>query len=230
MIKNTSGQTLAFSAISATDGSAVNTGTPAVKLILDGAAAATGAGTTTSMGDGVWKYEPTQAETNCDHLVATFVLSGALPHTMNIYVSAIDYTDAAAILDAAGMRTALGMASADLDTQLDAIVGDTGELQTDWADGGRLDLILDGAGGSGGATASAIADAVWDEVLSGHSTAGTAGKALTDASSGGGGGGLDAAGVRAAIGLASANLDTQLSTIDSLKSEPFDTVVARYPC
>lgn len=34
--------------------------------------------------------------------------------------------------------------------------------------------------------------------------------------SGGGGGGLDAAGVRAAIGLASANLDTQLSTIDSV--------------
>ena len=28
-------------------------------------------------------------------------------------------------------------------TQLAAIVADTNELQTDWADGGRLDLILD---------------------------------------------------------------------------------------
>ncbi len=64
--------------------------------------------------------------------------------------------------------------------------------------------------------ASAIADAVWDEVLSGHATTGTTGAALSSASSGGGGGGLDAAGVRAAIGLASANLDTQLSTIDTV--------------
>ncbi len=38
----------------------------------------------------------------------------------------------------------------------------------------------------------------------------------TAPSSGGGGGGLDAAGVRAAIGMASANLDTQLSTIDTV--------------
>lgn len=59
---------------------------------------------------------------------------------------------------------------------------------------------------------SAIADAVWDEALSGHATAGTTGAALS-AASGGGSGGLDAAGVRAAIGLAAANLDTQLAAL-----------------
>lgn len=66
-------------------------------------------------------------------------------------------------LDAAGIRTALGMTSNDLDAQLDAlptaveirtemdsnstqltaIVADTNELQGDWTDGGRLDVILD---------------------------------------------------------------------------------------
>lgn len=53
-------------------------------------------------------------------------------------------------LDAAGVRAAIGLASANLDTQLgtidttaDAILVDTNELQTDWANGGRLDLILD---------------------------------------------------------------------------------------
>lgn len=46
-------------------------------------------------------------------------------------------------LDASSVRSAIGLASANLDTQLGAIVADTGELQTDWADGGRLDLILD---------------------------------------------------------------------------------------
>lgn len=83
-------------------------------------------------------------------------------------------------LDAAGIRTALGMGSANLDTQLSgldtklntiddfldteiagmvtslatiagyldteiaAILADTNELQTDWVNGGRLDLLIDG--------------------------------------------------------------------------------------
>ena len=45
---------------------------------------------------------------------------------------------------------------------------------------------------------------------------------IADNAGGGGGGGLDAAGVRAAIGLASANLDTQLAAID----DAIDTEVA----
>lgn len=59
---------------------------------------------------------------------------------------------------------------------------------------------------------SQIADGVWDEALAGHAGAGSAGEALTDAAAGGG---LDAAGVRAAVGLASANLDTQLSGVQN---------------
>lgn len=47
-------------------------------------------------------------------------------------------------LDAAGVRSAVGLASANLDTQLLNIVTDTNELQTDWANGGRLDLLIDG--------------------------------------------------------------------------------------
>jgi hypothetical protein len=69
-----------------------------------------------------------------------------LDATVSSRLATAGYT---APLDAAGTRTALGMASADLDTQLDAIVADTNELQTDWADGGRLDLLLDAAGGAG---------------------------------------------------------------------------------
>lgn len=68
-------------------------------------------------------------------------------------------------------------------------------------------------------TAAANADAVWDEALSGHTTAGTAGKKLGDLSTATP---LDAAGVRSAIGLASANLDTQLTAIDDF----VDTEVA----
>jgi hypothetical protein len=57
-------------------------------------------------------------------------------------------------LDAAGVRAAVGLASANLDTQLAAIddavdtetaaiLADTNELQTDWVNGGRLDLLID---------------------------------------------------------------------------------------
>ena len=66
--------------------------------------------------------------------------------------------------------------------------------------------------GVAGLSDAAVADAVWDEALSGHSAAGSTGEALDTASSAAG---LDAAGVRAAVGLASANLDTQLGGLDT---------------
>jgi len=46
-------------------------------------------------------------------------------------------------LSQADVRSAVGLSAANLDTVLGLIVADTNELQTDWADGGRLDLILD---------------------------------------------------------------------------------------
>jgi hypothetical protein len=60
-------------------------------------------------------------------------------------------------LDAAGVRTAVGLASANLDTQLSAANNGTPP------------------------TVGAIADAVCDEALAGHTTAGTVGKAVADA-------------------------------------------------
>ena len=89
-------------------------------------------------------------------------------------------------------------------TQLAAIVADTNELQGDWTDGGRLDLILDARASQTSVdtvdgnvdailvdtgttipaqitalndpTAAAIADAVWDEAKSGHVISGSFGE------------------------------------------------------
>ena len=44
-------------------------------------------------------------------------------------------------------HTDAGKAGAQLWTDVDAILADTGELQTDWKDGGRLDVILDAVSG-----------------------------------------------------------------------------------
>lgn len=117
-------------------------------------------------------------------------------------------------LDAAGVRAAIGLASANLDTQLDAIPT-VGEIQSGLATAANLatvagyldteiaailavmnkiDTALESDGAAGyqftilalenapsgsGASASAIADAVCDEALSGHATAGTVGAGLS---------------------------------------------------
>jgi hypothetical protein len=78
-----------------------------------------------------------------------------------------------------------------------------------------LDSAISGVS-TGGVSASTIADAVWDEVRVGHTTAGTFGLYLDQqVSTITGGSGLDAAATRAALGLATANLDTQLAALQS---------------
>jgi hypothetical protein len=62
-----------------------------------------------------------------------------------------------AAADAAGGLPISDAGGLDLDAQIktdiDAILADTNELQTDWANGGRLDLILDTAAASAGSGA-----------------------------------------------------------------------------
>lgn len=160
--------------------------------------------------------------------------SGTYDETTDSAEALRDRGDAAwATISAAAVRSAVGLAAANLDTQLAALP-----------------------------TAAGIADAVWDEVLSGHLTGGTTGAALNASSSAGdpwatslpgaysaGTAGkiigdnlnatvgsrlatagytapLDAAGTRAAVGMSSANLDTQLSGINAkttnLPTDPAD--------
>lgn len=99
-------------------------------------------------------------------------------------------------LDAAGIRAAVGLASANLDTQIAtlataanlatvagyldteiaAILADTNELQSDWADGGRLDLILDARASQ--ASVDTI-DGIVDSILVDTAEIGAAGAGLT---------------------------------------------------
>ena len=140
-----------------------------------------------------------------------------------------------------------------LDTEIAAILADTNELQTDWANGGRLDLLIDAikaktdnlptdpadasdiadsfttvnstlstiagyidtevaaikaktdnlpaspAATSDIPSAATIADAVWDEAQSGHTTVGTFGKYLDTEVSGVGGSSLTLADIADAV-------------------------------
>jgi len=228
MRKNTAGQVVDFQAVSKTDGSDVTTGTPVVYYKIDNGSQATGTGTVTHEGNGSWSYAPTQAETNGNHVAFTFTLSGAVSQLLNIYPVAFDPTDSVRIglsalpnaaagaagglptdsagktafndLDAAGVRTAVGMASANLDTQLadlptvaefeartlvaaayfDAATDAVANVTTVGSVTGSVTVGTnnDKTGYSLATTpptAAAIADAVWDEATAGHTTADTYG-------------------------------------------------------
>lgn len=141
MIKNTASQTIGAQMVSATDGSAF-TGAVTVAVTGDAGTQATGSvgsGACTHEGSGYHTYAPAQAETNYDLIAFTFTGTGAIPATVQVYTVA---GDAFTRLGApAGVSVSADVAAVKAETA--TIVADTNELQTDWANGGRLDLILD---------------------------------------------------------------------------------------
>jgi len=151
-------------------------------------------------------------------------LTSALTTVGSIGKLLVDRIDAA--ITSRASQTSVDTIDDFLDTEVAAILADTNELQTDWADGGRLDLILDARASQ--ASVDAIDDFVDTEVaaiLAAVDTEVGAIKTKTDQLTftvanqvdanalTGGGSGLTAAQTRAAIGLASANLDTQLDAL-----------------
>lgn len=120
MKKNVAGQKVGAQLISAADGSAF-TGSVTVYVTGDAgtqAVGSVGSGACTHEGNGYHTYAPAQAETNYDLIAFTFTGSGAIPQTVQVYTSFPQTTDN---MDAAAVRAAVGLASANLDTQLAAL-------------------------------------------------------------------------------------------------------------
>lgn len=141
-------------------------------------------------------------------VTGTTTLTGAVSHG-----STTTYTGAFTLTDVTTGGT-VGKIMADT-------LADTNELELDWKDGGRLDLLLDGASAAGDP---------WLTLIPGSYTAGMAGYILgtninATISSRGTGTALDAAGIRTAVGLATANLDTQLAAIVEDTGTTLDTKI-----
>lgn len=130
-----------------------------------------------------------------------------------------------------------------MDTNIDAALADTNELQTDWANGGRLDVILDARASQAAVddlpTNSELTTALSDLPTNSELTTAladlptnaelaTALAAADDAvlAAIGGLNDLDAAEIRAALGLAAANLDTQLGTLSTFDYTTDDVTMA----
>lgn len=94
MLKNTAGQVVFGQLINATTG-APFAGSATVAVALDTQAQAAGTGTVTSVGNGLFRYAPSQAETNGDAIAYQFLGSGAVDAT--VQVSTITATQTAAV-------------------------------------------------------------------------------------------------------------------------------------
>jgi len=122
MKKNTAGQIVAFQMNSASDGSAITSGTPTVYYTVDGGTQGTGSGSSTHEGNGQWSYAPAQAETNGNHVAFTMVLTGAISQTVNVYPTFPQTGDSYAIVNSgthgnAALKTLIDT----VDTVVDAI-------------------------------------------------------------------------------------------------------------
>lgn len=129
--RNVASQTVYFPQLQlVADGSAV-TSSATLTVSKDGSESVS-AGTLTHSANGVWKYTLTQSETDAAIVGLVLTASGAVPVVLNLVTTAANPQDAAGFglsridatmgsrstLDADGVRAALGLASANLDTQL----------------------------------------------------------------------------------------------------------------
>jgi hypothetical protein len=113
-----------------------------------------------------------------------------------IYQEFSVYTAAQTFDTTDGVADGIATALATVDGIVDDILADTNELQGDWTDGGRLDLLLDAAGAAGDP---------WITELPGSYAAGTAGEII---------GGFSADLTSAISGLAGTSTVTVISTVD----------------
>lgn len=94
MKKNVAGQTIGVQMVTATDGTPF---TGAVTVYITGdagtqAIGSVGSGLCTHEGNGYHTYRPSQAETNADQIAFTFIGSGAVPATIQVYTDQLPVT------------------------------------------------------------------------------------------------------------------------------------------
>lgn len=236
MRKNVAGQTIGAQLISKTDGSPVTSGTTDVYITGDGGTQSlSGVSPSGAVheGNGYWSYPPSQADTNYDHIAFTFVNSSAINVTVQVFTSYPQTGDNYARIGAAVGSPSAQTLSDDMadikskvDSYLDAAISSRLASASYTApDNATIALAYARIGAAvGSPSAQTISDDLLDIKLKVDSNldATVSSRLATSGYTAP----LDAAGTRSAVGLASANLDTQLSAINSkttnLPSDPAD--------
>lgn len=235
-INAASPQRLAIGPVVQISDGAVQTSGVSVKVLPQGTTASAGGGTI-AYEEGIVHYLPTQAETNYASFIVIAYKTGCIPACITVVTSASGTAGYAGVdwSKVTAPTTTLNLSGTTIKTATD-VETDTADIQTRLPAAlvsGRMDASV-GAMAANVMTAAAAAADLTTELQSGLATAAdlatltgyvdtevAAIKAVTDALSprlpgSGTLSTLDAAGVRSAVGLASANMDTQLSTIDTV--------------
>lgn len=185
--KNTAGQYIHVQGVDTTTGGIKSGVTWTVRRCIDGTFAAA-TGTATEDGTTGWyKFAMSQADTDGNNIGFNFTGTGAIPQTVNIVTTACDPTSTAFGLSLAKTTNITGFN----DIAATAVVS-SGAITTS---GGAVSTVS----AVTGLTAANLDVAVSTRLATAGYTAP-----------------LDAAGTRTAVGLASANLDTQLGIIDTV--------------
>jgi hypothetical protein len=177
---------------------AVQTSGVSVAVRPEGGSETAAAGTISYGGSsGVVYYAPSQSETNYEAFVLTAYKSGCIPASVTVVTSKSATTGYAGLdwSQVTGASTTVNLSGTTVKTATD-VEADTQDIQSRLPAAlvsGRIDASV-GAMATDVITATALASSAVTEIQSGLST-------------------LDAAAVRTAIGLASANIDTQLTAI-----------------
>jgi len=182
---------------------AVQTAGVAVKVIPQGGSEASGSGTVAYSADGVVVYTPTQAETNYTAMVFVASKAGCIPATVTVVTSAsetagysgVDWskiTSATTTVNLSGTTISTTQQVASVTGAVGSVTGAVGSVtgavgsvtarvtaNTDqWGGVTVTGMPLPTTSYTTPPTAGTIADAVWDEAYSGHTTAGTFGKLM----------------------------------------------------
>jgi hypothetical protein len=188
------------------DGAAVTTG---AAIYLNGSGTA-GGGTLTHWRGGAWRYTPTQAESDVPIFEYVLEATAALPLSGSIRTTNADPNDGAG-LGLSRVDQAIGSRSTFDHTSTSVTVGTntdkTGYSLTQAFPTNFANLEINGSG-------HIERVVLVDTTTTNTDMRGTDGANTTTP--------LDAAGIRTAVGLASANLDTQLTAIDSVVDSILD--------
>lgn len=173
MIKNTAGQKIGAQMVSASDGSAF-TSTVTVYVTIDAgtqAIGSVGSGVCTHEGNGLHTYAPAQAETNGDHLAFTFIGTGAIPATVQVFPlpGALPTAAALQVVDD-NVDAILVDTGTTLQAELDGIQADTEDIQAKIgtpavslaADIAAIEAQTDDIGTAGAGLTNIPWNAAWD--------------------------------------------------------------------
>jgi len=170
-----------------TDGAVQSSGVT-VRIKPVGVAEADGGGTTAYSTDGVVLYTPTQAETNYTSFVLIAKKAGCIPATVTVVTSAsatagyagVDWskvTAATTTVALSGTTISTSQTVASVTGSVGSVTGSVGSVTSPVTVGTNNDKTGYSLA-TAPPTAATIADAVWDEAYSGHTTAGTFGKLM----------------------------------------------------